>query len=68
MVSSAASKTALREVGASRARMVVLRSGKSFPEQGSSDADAEAIGQLVEVRKGALLPVAVLRASRSGSK
>lgn len=31
--------------------MVVVRAGKSFPEQEASDADAEHIGQLVEVRR-----------------
>lgn len=46
----AASRASLREAGASCARMVVVRAGKSFPEQGASDADAESIGQLVEVR------------------
>lgn len=46
-----ASRASLREAGASGARMVVVRAGKSFPDQEASDADAEHIGQLVEVRK-----------------
>lgn len=45
-----ASKKALRAAGAKHAKMVVLRAGKSFPEQEASDTDAETIGQLVEVR------------------
>lgn len=44
-----ASRASLREAGASGARMVVVRAGKSFPEQEASDADAEHIGHLVEV-------------------
>lgn len=50
LVVGPASKKVLREAGASGARMVVLRAGKSFPEQEASDADAETIGQLVEAR------------------
>lgn len=50
LVIGTASRASLREAGASCARMVVVRAGKSFPEQGASDADAESIGQLVEVR------------------
>lgn len=50
LVIGAAGRASLREAGASSARMVVVRAGKSFPEQGASDADAESIGQLVEVR------------------
>lgn len=49
MVGSA-NKAVLREANAKRARMVVVRSGKSFREQESADSDAETIGQLVEVR------------------
>eukprot|EP00752_Nemacystus_decipiens_P006321 g5698.t1 len=49
LVVGPASRASLREAGASRARMVVVRAGKSFPEQEPSDADAEHIGQLVEV-------------------
>lgn len=45
-----ASKAALRAAGANHARMVVVRAGKSFPEQETSDADADTIGQLVEAR------------------
>lgn len=45
-----ASRASLREAGASSARMVIVRSGKNFPEQEASDADAESIGQLVEVQ------------------
>ena len=42
-------ETSLRAVGASSAKMVVVKAGKSFPEQETSDADAETIGQIVEV-------------------
>ena len=49
LVVGPASRAALREAGASGARMVVVRAGKSFPEQEASDADTESIGQLVEV-------------------
>lgn len=51
LVVGPASRASLREAGASGARMVVVRAGKSFPEQEASDADAEHIGQLVEVRE-----------------
>ncbi|CAM9455333.1 unnamed protein product [Ectocarpus sp. 12 AP-2014] len=57
LVIGAASRASLREAGASSARMVVVRAGKSFPEQGASDADAESIGQLVEVTAVAGLDV-----------
>lgn len=50
LVVGPASRASLREAGSSRARMVVVRAGKSFPDQEASDADAEHIGQLVEVR------------------
>lgn len=43
------SEMSLKAAGANRARMVVVRAGKSFAEQESSDADAETIGQIVEV-------------------
>lgn len=49
LVVGPASRASLREAGASGASMVVVRAGKSFPEQDASDADAEHIGQLVEV-------------------
>ncbi|CAM9568449.1 unnamed protein product, partial [Ectocarpus sp. 12 AP-2014] len=57
LVIGAASRASLWEAGASSARMVVVRAGKSFPEQGASDADAESIGQLVEVTAVAGLDV-----------
>ncbi|CAM9505092.1 unnamed protein product, partial [Ectocarpus fasciculatus] len=57
LVIGTASRASLREAGASCARMVVVRAGKSFPEQGASDADAESIGQLVEVTAVAGLDV-----------
>ncbi|CAM9647012.1 unnamed protein product [Ectocarpus sp. 4 AP-2014] len=57
LVIGTASRASLREAGASSARMVVVRAGKSFPEQGASDADAESIGQLVEVTAVAGLDV-----------
>lgn len=49
LVVGPASRASLREAGASGAKMVVVRAGKNFPEQEASDADAESIGQLVEV-------------------
>eukprot|EP00903_Cladosiphon_okamuranus_P017959 g16523.t1 len=49
LVVGPAGRASLREAGASGARMVVVRAGKSFPDQEASDADAEHIGQLVEV-------------------
>ncbi|CAB1121185.1 unnamed protein product [Ectocarpus sp. CCAP 1310/34] len=57
LVIGGASRASLKEAGASSARMVVVRAGKSFPEQGASDADAESIGQLVEVTAVAGLKV-----------
>lgn len=44
------SEKSLRTTGASGAKMIVVRAGKSFPEQDTSDADAETVGQIVEVR------------------
>lgn len=54
LVVGPASRASLREAGASGAKMIVVRAGKSFPEQEASDADAEHIGQLVEVRRNLL--------------
>lgn len=52
LVIGPASKKVLKAAGANLARMVIMRAGKSFPEQGTSDADAETIGQIVEVGEG----------------
>lgn len=51
LVVGQATKKVLRAAGAHRARMVVIRAGKGFPQQMPSDADAETVGQLVEVRR-----------------
>lgn len=50
LVVGPANRRALRAAGARGARMIVVRAGKSFPGQNASDADAETIGHLVEVR------------------
>lgn len=52
LVVGAANKAILQQANAKRARLVVVRSGKSFREQDSADSDAETIGQLIEVRFG----------------
>lgn len=49
LVVGPANRASLRKAGARGARMVVVRAGKNFPDQEASDADAESIGQLVEV-------------------
>lgn len=47
-----ANRRSLQAAGAKDASIIVMRAGKSFPGQKSSDSDAETIGHLVEASGG----------------